>query len=466
MLRHLRKAYEASPDSFRRLARFLPARVVYGASYSAARELLGDIGREAQFAMLRETCRYAYEHCPFWRHHFEQDGFTPYDFDFEAFQDLPTITSDTLKEHHAEMVSDEATSLNSYLTSTGGTGRRPTPIRLSNKSFGREWAFMHYLWNHVSYKRNDRKLVLRGQDLGNRPYAWNYVYNDLRLNLFCYQDAPLSDILSQIRHFRPRFIHGYPSAVVAFMWYLLEHGIESNWPLKGLLLGSEELKEQDKRELSKYFGAPVYSWYGQTEKVCLAGFCEHRDSYHIMPGYSYVEVLDHEGNPANEGEIVGTSFLNESMPLIRYRTGDYARLSLHGCICGWNAPVFEEVRGRWGEDFVIDNGKGLISTTALNLHGELPALLRKYQLCQNAIGHLEVRYWPYPSAPANVGRMIVDQLKGKVRHCKVESTEVTATGIEKTARGKEPMLVQSPELVRIVEELRTQRSTQTSGRET
>ena len=45
--------------------------------------------------------------------------------------------------------------------------------------------------------------------------------------------------------------------------------------------------------------------------------------------------------------MVATSLLNDAMPLIRYRTGDYAAWSADaGCSCGSPRPVIESLEGR------------------------------------------------------------------------------------------------------------------------
>ena len=61
-----------------------------------------------------------------------------------------------------------------------------------------------------------------------------------------------------------------------------------------------------------------------SERVALGGECEKNSTYHLMPDYGLVELIKEDGSQCREegeeGEIVGTSFFNFSMPLIRYKT--------------------------------------------------------------------------------------------------------------------------------------------------
>ena len=74
------------------------------------------------------------------------------------------------------------------------------------------------------------------------------------------------------------------------------------------------------------------------------------------------------------------------MPLIRYRTGDFAtRLESH-CECGRDWDRFSEVVGHWKQDMVIGKSGTKISVTALNMHGPLFERVVRYQYCQEKTG--------------------------------------------------------------------------------
>jgi phenylacetate-CoA ligase len=78
----------------------------------------------------------------------------------------------------------------------------------------------------------------------------------------------------------------------------------------------------------------------ETGPIAVATPC----GYEILPHDIYVEILRPDGSPCQpqeRGEITLTGGRNPFLPLLRYRTGDYARLDLSGAI-----PVLLELEGR------------------------------------------------------------------------------------------------------------------------
>ncbi len=108
------------------------------------------------------------------------------------------------------------------------------------------------------------------------------------------------------------------------------------------------------------------------------------------------------------GEIVGTGFLSRSMPLIRYRTDDYATREPCACKCGRNWDRFSNVVGRWNsEGSVIGKSGAPISSAALNMHGDFFRNVIRYQYYQAKAGQLIVKVIPSPDFSSQDERMIV-----------------------------------------------------------
>jgi phenylacetate-CoA ligase len=139
------------------------------------------------------------------------------------------------------------------------------------------------------------------------------------------------------------------------------------------------------QRLEQRFGCPVLDTYSLNEAglVAVAGPGGHW----VLPPRTYVEVVDAAGRPCppgEPGEIALTGGYNPFIPLLRYRTGDYASLQfmdgrpvLAG-LAGRPPVVF---RGRAGQP--INN---IDVSHALN-HLALP----QYTLHQSAEGALHLR---------------------------------------------------------------------------
>ena len=117
--------------------------------------------------------------------------------------------------------------------------------------------------------------------------------------------------------------------------------------------------------------------------------------FYFVPQYGFVEF----GPPDAEGlcEVIGTSFHNLAMPLIRYRTGDYVRLAdpkTDGELeFPW--PAVSEIAGREQEFLMSATGRR-ISLTAFNMHDDTFDHLYAVQFYQDQPGVAEFRYVPGP----------------------------------------------------------------------
>ena len=86
------------------------------------------------------------------------------------------------------------------------------------------------------------------------------------------------------------------------------------------------------------FSGPVIDHYGQTERVMMAGTCEH-GGFHVFPDYGIVELLP-VPNTESRWELVGTPLHNWGFPLFRYRTGDeVGPAPTQPCPCGRSFPL-------------------------------------------------------------------------------------------------------------------------------
>jgi phenylacetate-coenzyme A ligase PaaK-like adenylate-forming protein len=190
-----------------------------------------------------------------------------------------------------------------------------------------------------------------------------------------------------------RFFHGYLSSIYLFAKLLESKNIEGNvFNLKGIMLGSENIDEEKRRFVEQYFNTKTYSWYGHTEKGILAGECEINRSYHSFFQYGFFDLLNENGFWTSSGEVITTGFVNKAMPLINYKTGDYAITDKSKCECGRNYTLIKKVIGRWGNDFVYDKNQNKVSTTALNIHIENQKDILNLQIIQKHLGEVEIAF--------------------------------------------------------------------------
>ncbi len=129
--------------------------------------------------------------------------------------------------------------------------------------------------------------------------------------------------------------------------------------VRWIVLSGQPWTEALRRELESAWGARALDAYASTEFVCgIAEECPEQNGLHIDEADLWPEVVEPSTGRAladgEEGELVLTTLSRRGMPLVRYRTGDYARLLPREgrCACGSPLRRMSRVRGRV-DDMVI-----------------------------------------------------------------------------------------------------------------
>ena len=193
-----------------------------------------------------------------------------------------------------------------------------------------------------------------------------------RFRIFTYEDK---DILRFIEKSRQAiYIHGYSSMIYEVAKRANELGIKlcDISLIKGT---SEKIYPHYHDETRKAFGLKIISEYGAAETGIIAFECPH-GSMHINEEMCIVEVA--------QGQIIVTNLVGRSFPVIRYRLGDYIRLSDRKCECGRQHRIIEEVTGRVGKSVVGATGKKFPSLTFYYIFKNL-ALDKNIQINYKAI---------------------------------------------------------------------------------
>lgn len=108
--------------------------------------------------------------------------------------------------------------------------------------------------------------------------------------------------------------------------------------------------------LAKVWNCRVSTHYGLTESGWgLAVDCDVCDGYHYNELDHFIEIVDPEtGVPlpyGQEGEIVLTNISRDCMPLVRYRTGDIAKIEKS--VCGSHLFVLGHIKRRKEGAYII-----------------------------------------------------------------------------------------------------------------
>ena len=459
MLNLLKNAYERSPTSLKRLYAAIPFSIRMGRAYRETRRFLAESGKwprrrlaDYQNERLQKLIQHAFENVPYYHRTFVERGLKPEDVRTVAdLRKLPFLTREDIRSHSGEMTARNIAPRTTYISNTGGTTGEPLSLRINNSAYGTEWAFMLDQWARIGYDASCRKVGLRefGYD-GKAGWHYDPIYNELRLSPMLLNDDSVQGFVDATRRFGATFMFGYPSAITIFAQCLKRRALSIDG-LAGILAGSENLHDWQRDLFNSVFDCRVFSWYGQTEKVILAGECEQSSLYHVYPQYGCTELVAEDGSVINQpgvsGELVGTGFLNSAMPLIRYRTGDYAAYAEGPCPCGRAYALIAGIEGRRKQEVFVGKDGRLIPATAFFASSvwEIFTNVRAYQFEQAEPGCAVLKVVPAGAYGAEDAQRLMTTMKG----CGSEFlsfTVVRVAEIQRTPRGKIPFLIQKIDL--------------------
>lgn len=425
---------------FKRLVRILPDDLLFGESYECARKINFDYDQSKdkidfissyQEEKLKSIFKLA-----------GQTSFYEYLNDSPLqLEKLPFISKEIILESFDNMIVSMKGA--DYIT-TGGTSGKPLGFYINKNRKGFEWFWMTNNWANVGFTMRDYRAVLRNHKLNGEQSKVDPLLREIQYDNFSLNKEYLDIIVSDINKKNIHFLHAYPSAAFILANRLKESKTKTS--LSAFLCGSENVFSFQKKLIQDQLNIRMYTWYGHSEKLILAGEGPTCENYHSNPFYGYLEIVDENGNridiKGTTGELIGTGFMNTKMPFIRYRTGDFAEYVGDSCPdCGHIGITFKKVIGRWKGDKIYKSDNSIITTTALNLHNDVYNYIQNIQYFQEQKGVLEVRVIPEKNYTPSVKKKILSELLTKVGN-NLEIKLIEVDKVEYSPNNKFQLLIQ------------------------
>ncbi len=423
--------------------------IIHGTFFTHVKELTVDTWYanaeknvfKKQKRMLDNILHYAVNYCP---HYKSLKGKKHL-----QLNDFPIVSKLDISVDYDSFVSIKKKHYTYSTAYTGGSTGEPfklyttyTPRILENKR-----------WIHYGYEKGDIVLAMDGtklpeKNIKEKKYLYKKGHKDIPFGSYGLSSLYLTDASAQqycenINKLKPSFIRGYPSFVYSIACYAESLGISMGEYIKGIELTSETAFDYQIEKIRNIFckrtGSKIFLQYGHTEGCVCAYTIDESFRYRVEPLYGYVEIVDDHGQHVSEGqtgEVVVTTLRNKVMPLIRYRTGDYAEYGGHDD----KYVYLNKIHGRT-QDYIVDNDGNKVLLTALIFGQHFKALghISKWQIEQSEKGIVKVRIqrgheWTKEDEKE------ISELFSETGH--VKCVFIYDEEIPLTPRGKSKMLIQ------------------------
>ncbi|HDM8240050.1 hypothetical protein ACXZ7L_03895 [Vibrio campbellii] len=339
------------------------------------------------FSKVKFISEYAYNNVPFYNQIYRENDVNPSRFrSFEDIYELPIIRKSDLQSVDIEYRSSERKSR--YVVNTGGSSGKPLSFYIEPSSIPHEWAHMHTIWERVGFDSSCLRVVFSGRSDFSEVLKYDSVRHQLNVNIYSGWENIAEKLLLCHEYYKPRYLHGYPSAIFDFVLWLDRH----KHPLlkifqrsiDAIFLGSEFPSPQQRERVEQLLNIETISWYGHTERAVLAGEIE-KNSYQPFITYGFSEA----NNTGDSFSLVSTSYYNLASPFIRYDTEDLIKPKL----CNGFLTSFNIESGRSG-DHILDKFGRKIFLTALifGRHHKLFDYCSFLQVEQKVAGHAKIYF--------------------------------------------------------------------------
>jgi phenylacetate-CoA ligase len=159
-----------------------------------------------------------------------------------------------------------------------------------------------------------------------------------------------------IQRIKPTVLVSVPSFITKLIEFARHQNIDlDNCSVKKIICIGESLRTDDfewnvlGKKITEGWNVHLYSTYASTEMQTAFTECRYGHGGHHHPELVHVELLDDNNRPVlygEPGEVTVTTFGVEGMPLIRYKTGDIARIVTEFCECGRTTLRLGPILGR------------------------------------------------------------------------------------------------------------------------
>lgn len=318
-----------------------------------------------QMYRFRSLIKYAKKKVPFYKRLFDQLGLSYNDFNkYEDLENIPVLSKEDLRQNFDNLISIDYLSKkngkiifrNSKISTTTGSTGIPTRILLSNKTL--RMKFIRYVdfVSKCGCKTSDWHIIIDAvifiKEGFKDKYNINHIYKEINFSVHANKKEDFNLLLGLIVKYKPRYIRAMPSYMYELACFAKKNNIDVN--IKSIISDRENLYNYQKKKIKSVFRSKILNVYSNVEFTVSS---DGKEDIEVQNNYGIMEFVDNSGKSIAEKEIskiIGTSFWNRAMPLIRYDTGDIGKYSKNKD----GKKFIDSVEGRLNECIII-NGRYL-----------------------------------------------------------------------------------------------------------
>lgn len=361
-----------------------------------------DVIQDLQLGLVKNQIRYVYEHSLMYKRKYDEAGIRPEDVKtLEDITKLPFTTKKDLLDSQEEnppygdFLCVPAEEVVRCFQTSGTTGKPVKIIHSSRDWFGMACEHVTYQAYGMGIEKADIVFFPFGYSFFQAWWGWQAGLERMGVTIVPGGGQSSKDRVRNIIEWKATVICGTPTYIIHLGDVARDMGIDlSTQSLVRIIVlaGEPGCQIPSTRKLIEgMWGANCYDGIGATEMPASFGFdCLFQNGVHLIESMFLPEVVNPETGepvaPGEQGELVMTNLCMETMPLIRYRLGDYVKLNYDRCDCGRNfARMDGGILGRT-DNMLFFSGVNIFPSAIENLIRETRQLSSEFQIVVPKIG--------------------------------------------------------------------------------
>lgn len=352
---------------------------------------------EEQLQKLIKTINYSTINSPFYK-----ENITPIDssFSIEDYKKLSFTTKEDLSTRNDDFCCVPKNKIAEYVTTSGTTGT-PISLFLTKSDLNRLAKNEKDSLSLMGHTSDDLFQLLTTID---KQFMAGIAYflGVQELNAGMVRLGPGVPKLQweSILKYEPTALIAVPSFIVTLIDYAKENNIDfNNSSVKSIVCIGEPIRNDDLnynvlgKRITDHWDVKIFSTYASTEMGAAFSECTAQQGCHLNDDLLFLEVIkedESEADHGESGEIVVTTLEVEGTPLIRFKTGDIAKVYRDKCSCGKTTPRLGPIIGRKNQ-MIKFKGTTLYPKAIFDALGEFESIsCYKVLIEKNELGNDEI----------------------------------------------------------------------------
>ena len=387
-----------------------------------------------QFTKLQLVIANAYDNIPYYHKLMVDHGVKRLIESPSDISKLPVLTKQLVKDNWNDLINKKYNGNPILFKTSGSTGEKFQFLGDDNL-YKREAAFVNrafYLHNSDLYDGHTVWVRRYAPKAGDPFTQVDYELNRTYMSPFNLSADTIEQYVKEINKTRAKTLVTYPS-LANFMATLMKEKDLFFQYVEAIHCASEMVLPEWRENIYKSIGVKLYAHYGMMEKVSF--FCNvlGTDKYAENLEYGYTEIVD--------GEVIGTGFLNDVMPLIRYTPGDRAIIDESDDTFRSLPITVKDFIGRSTDMIETSDGRKLAGVNFYTMMYKIEGV-KMFQIIQKTLKDIAVEFIPSDKYnKIKTERMITEGMLDRIGKCNltikpVKKLQRSSTGKFKTIKSE------------------------------